>query len=124
MNGNFVQMKQSPPPQRYIVQPYTLMVGVHIINDTSIGGLVVHVNSELDILHPISVEYWSITLNHTSLSGLSNAGDLDMLGRIQCRATKTIKGLEHLSYDEMLRELELVILEKRKLKGDLINVYT
>lgn len=90
MNRNFVQMKQSPPPQRYIVQSYTLMVGGHVANDTLIGGLVVHENSELAILHPTSVEYWRITLNHTSTSGPTSAGDLDILGRIQCRATKMI----------------------------------
>lgn len=66
MNGNFVQMKQSSPPQRYIVQLHTLMVGVHVANDTSVGGLVVHGNSELDILYPAAVEYCRIALNHMS----------------------------------------------------------
>ena len=39
------------------------------------------------------------------------------------RATDIIKGLKHLSYKETLRELGWFNLEKRRLKGDLIDVY-
>lgn len=34
-----------------------------------------------------------------------------------------VKGLEHLTYKKRLRELEALNLEKRQLRGDLINVY-
>ena len=46
-----------------------------------------------------------------------------MLERVQRRATKMIEGYKDITYEERLLKTKLTSLEKRRTRGDLIEVY-
>ena len=49
--------------------------------------------------------------------------DVNLLKHVQRKSTKIIQGMEHLPYEDTLRDLGLFSVEKRSLQGDLIAAF-
>ena len=62
-------------------------------------------------------------LQHPTASKGPSSKDIDMLERVQRRATKMIPKLRNISYEMRLKECGLTTLETRRLRGDQIEVF-
>jgi len=60
---------------------------------------------------------------YLQLWSLQHKKGMDELEWVQRRATKMIRGLEYLSYEDRLRQLGLFSLEKRRFRGDPIAAF-
>ena len=49
--------------------------------------------------------------------------DIEILEKVQRRATKLVKTIKHLSYEDRLKTLKLPTLKYRRIRGDLIEVF-
>ena len=49
--------------------------------------------------------------------------DIESIEKVQRRATKLVKGLKNKSYEERLALLQTTTSEKRRIRGDLIQVF-
>ncbi|KAK4831044.1 hypothetical protein QYF61_014976 [Mycteria americana] len=73
------------------------------------------------VMPPEQPELWSALMSwcyKRSFITIQYRKGMDLLEQVQRRATKIIRGVEHLSYEERLREVGLFSLEKRRSRSN------